>query len=310
MGVLFDDTLDLQIQKPAQLTVNGNFETVKQQLTALVSTSADFIVTEDNIAQAKSMQRYLAHLRLSIDKQRKDWKNLYIKTPEKLLDIACSELQDIIAQGENNLKQQLDAFDQRRVDELTEIFQTYIDDAVKRLGITEQFRNLIVIKKQYYNKTASEAATVDDIEEQAQVALKKQQEFAVSVDLLGKEIAGTSLNLATYTDMLQYKSFAEVLALVKRDKEYIKQQTEKQQTESQPDNQPVADSQPESKTESQPAADSQQTENGNKSLTLVFEYDSRDKDVFNKAYKEFIATLRSNCKYAYSVATKSCRLSK
>ena len=215
--------LELSIKKPTlgkdgTLIVGGNFSELAEQISALVAKYKDTVLTEDNINYVKALKTQFQKLRTGVEAKRKDWKKLYIKTPEDILDAMCADLQKLIAEGENALGKQLDEYDQKRKDELTEVLKGYVAESVASHSLREEYACRIVLKKEYYNKTQKEEESADDIEAQAVELEKEQKSYDAGVELIKAECEGTLLLLDSYIAQLKYKSATEIVLQIKLDK--------------------------------------------------------------------------------------------
>ena len=215
--------MELVITKPVLssngvLEVSGNFTELAEKIQNVVDKYKGTILTDENVNYVKALKVQFQQIRTGIEKKRKDWKSLYLTTPAKLLDAMCDDLQNIVASGENALKEQLDSYDQRRKDELTEILNEYIEDFVKQYGLKEEYRERIVLKKQYYNKTAKEEDTIDDIEAQVLSLKEEQEEKERGIELVKAELEGSTLADGVYITLLEHYSVADVLMRIKADK--------------------------------------------------------------------------------------------
>lgn len=215
--------LELSIKKPTlgkdgSMVVGGNFEELAQQISAVVEKYRGTVLTDDNFNYVKAVKTQFQKLRTSIETKRKDWKKIYITTPSKLLDAMCDDLQKLVAEGEGALGEQLDAFDQKRKDELTEVLNGYVQDAVNAHGLRGEYALQIVLKKEYYNKTQKEEDSADDIEAQAVELEKRQKEYDAGLALIRAELEGSMLVEGTYLDQLKYRSASEIVLQIKADK--------------------------------------------------------------------------------------------
>ena len=220
--VSFTD-LELTINKPSlgkdgSLTVGGNFTELAQQITSVVEKYKDTVLTDDNYNYVKAVKTQFQKLRTGIEAKRTEWKKIYITTPSKLLDAMCADLQKLVGEGEGALDIQLEAYDQRRKDELTEVLNEYVAEAVKSHNLRPEYAEQIELKDKYYNKTQNEEDSADDIELQACELEKRQKEYDAGLELIKAELEGTTLVESTYTDQLAYRSAMEIVLQIKQDK--------------------------------------------------------------------------------------------
>lgn len=128
--------LELKISKPTlnsdkTLSVSGNFTELGANIKALVEKYKNTQLTEENVGYVKTLKGHFVSLRTGIDRERKEWKKVYIDPADKLIKSMCDELLAIVAEGENALGAQLDAYDEKRKAELTIILKEYIADSAE-----------------------------------------------------------------------------------------------------------------------------------------------------------------------------------
>ena len=215
--------LELKIQKPAlnadkTLSISGNFEELGNKIQKVVDKYKNEVLTEENVGYIKNLKSQFVSLRTGIERERKEYKKVYLDPATKLINAMCDELQKIVAEGENALGAQLDAYDQRRKDELTVILNEYKDEAAAKHNLREEYKDQIQLIDKYYNKTQNEEDSADDIERQAAELEKKQKEYDSGVALITTECNDTGLLPDAYLRELQYKSAMEIILEIKQDK--------------------------------------------------------------------------------------------
>ena len=215
--------LELKIQKPAlnadkTLSITGNFEELGNKIQKVVDKYKNEVLTEENVGYIKNLKSQFVSLRTGIERERKEYKKVYLDPATKLINAMCDELQKIVAEGENALGAQLDAYDQRRKDELTVILNEYKDDAAAKHNLRDEYKDQIQLIDKYYNKTQNEEDSADDIERQAVELEKKQKEYDSGVALITTECNDAGLLPDAYLRELQYKSAMEIILEIKQDK--------------------------------------------------------------------------------------------
>ncbi len=215
--------LSLKIAKPSLNTdktvcVTGNFAELGQKIQSVVDKYKNEVLTEENVGYIKTLKSQFVSLRTGIERERKEYKKVYLDPATKLINAMCDELQKIVAEGENALGAQLEAYDQRRKDELTIILKEYVADSVAKHGLREEYASQIQLIEKYYNKTQNEEDSADDIERQAVELAKKQKEYDSGVALITAECNDAGLLPDTYLRELQYKSAMEIILEIKQDK--------------------------------------------------------------------------------------------
>ena len=215
--------LELKIQKPAlnadkTLSISGNFEELGNKIQKVVDKYKNEVLTEENVGYIKTLKSQFVSLRTGIERERKEYKKVYLDPATKLINAMCDELQKIVAEGENALGAQLDAYDQRRKDELTVILNEYKDEAAAKHNLRDEYKDQIQLIDKYYNKTQDEEDSADDIERQAAELEKKQKEYDSGVALITTECNDAGLLPDAYLRELQYKSAMEIILEIKQDK--------------------------------------------------------------------------------------------
>ena len=215
--------LELKIQKPAlnadkTLSISGNFEELGNKIQKVVDKYKNEVLTEENVGYIKNLKSQFVSLRTGIERERREYKKVYLDPATKLINAMCDELQKIVAEGENALGAQLDAYDQRRKDELTVILNEYKDEAAAKHNLRDEYKAQIQLIDKYYNKTQNEEDSADDIERQAAELEKKQKEYDSGVALITTECNDAGLLPDAYLRELQYKSAMEIILEIKQDK--------------------------------------------------------------------------------------------
>ena len=215
--------LELKIAKPTMnsdktIVVSGNFTELGNKIQAVVDRYKGTKLTEDNVEYVKTLKAQFVSLRTGIERERKEYKKVYLDPAENLLKAMCDELLKIVDEGESALGAQLDEYDQRRKDELTVILNEYVQDAVEKYKLREEYATQIQLKKQYYNKTQKEEDSIDDINAQAEELSKKQKDYDNGVALIKAECADAGLHPDAYIRELQYKVATEIILEIKADK--------------------------------------------------------------------------------------------
>lgn len=215
--------LELKIAKPAMnadktIVVSGNFDDLGKKIQAVVNRYKGTKLTEDNVDYVKTLKAQFVSLRTGIEREKKEYKKVYLDPAENLLKAMCDELLKIVDEGESALGAQLEEYDQRRKDELTVILNEYVQEAVEKYGLREEYATQIQLKKNYYNKTAKEEDTIDDINAQAEELSKKQKEYDSGVVLIKAECEDAGLLPDAYIRELDYKVATEIVLEIKADK--------------------------------------------------------------------------------------------
>ena len=215
--------LELKIAKPTlnadkTIAISGNFSELGSNIQKVVDRYKGVKLTEDNVEYVTTLKKQFVSLRTGIERERKEYKKVYISPAEDLIDSMCKELLKIVDEGESALGKQLEEYDQRRKDELTLILNDYVADAVAKYELREEYASQIQLKKEYYNKTQKEEDSIDDIDAQAQELSKKQKDYDNGVALIKMECEDAGLLPDSYIRELAYKSSSEIILEIKMDK--------------------------------------------------------------------------------------------
>ena len=215
--------LALKIAKPTlnadkTVTISGNFSELGANIQKVVDRYKGTQLTEDNVEYVKTLKKQFVSLRTGVEREVKEWKDVYLDPAEDLLKAMKNELLAIISEGESALGKQLDEYDQRRKDELTIVLNDYVADAVEKLGLREEYATKIVLKKEYYNKTQKEEDSIDDINAQAEELSRKQKDYDNGVALIKMECEDAGLLPDSYIRELEYHSASEIIMEIKQDK--------------------------------------------------------------------------------------------
>lgn len=224
--------LELKIAKPSlnadkTIVVSGNFTELGENIKSLVEKYKNTKLTMDNISYVKTLKGHFTSLRTGIERERKEWKKVYITPASKLIDSMCDELQKIVAEGESALSVQLEEFDNRRKEELTIILKEYVADSVVKHNLRTEYASQIKLLDKYYNKTQEEEDSADDIERQAVELEKKQKEYDSGVTLIKAECEDAGFLPDIYIRELNYKSAMEIILEIKADKKKAKEMQDK-----------------------------------------------------------------------------------
>lgn len=219
-------SLELQIKKPVMakdgtVTINGNFTEVAEKIKTIVEQYKGTILTEDNVTYVKTIKSQFVSLRTAIERERKEYKKVYITPHSKLIDSMCDELQQLVAEGEDALTIQLEEYDNKRKEELTKILKDYI---AMNCDLTEEEKAKVVLKKEYYNKTQKEEDTYNDIDAQIEALKQAKKEKEAAILLIESELEGTNIPSQPYIRQLEYHNATEVILQIKVDKKRMEEE--------------------------------------------------------------------------------------
>ena len=218
----FED-LELKIEKPVlnkdkAITIGGNWDSLKANIQKVVDKYKGTQLTEDNVEYVKTLKKQFVSLRTGVELDFKNYKTAYLDPAENLIKAVKAELLAVIDEGESALGAQLDEYDQRRKDELTVILKEYVDEAVEKYQLREEYSKQIQLVKQYYNKTQKEEDTIANIDRQAKELKDKQSAYDNGVALIKAECEESGLLPDSYIRELAYRNAMEIIMEIKQDK--------------------------------------------------------------------------------------------
>lgn len=215
--------LELKIEKPTlnkdkTIIIGGNWDNLKGNIQKVVDKYKGTQLTEDNVDYVKALKKQFVSLRTGVELDFKNYKTAYLDPAESLIKAVKMELLAVIDEGESALDKQLDEYDQRRKDELTVILKEYIEEAVEKYHLRDEYATQIQLIKQYYNKTQKEEDTIADIERQAKELADKQTAYDNGVALIKAECEESGLLPDAYIRELAYRNAMEIIMEIKQDK--------------------------------------------------------------------------------------------
>lgn len=218
----FED-LELKIEKPVlnkdkAITIGGNWDSLKANIQKVVDKYKGTQLTEDNVEYVKTLKKQFVSLRTGVELDFKNYKTAYLDPAENLIKAVKAELLAVIDEGESALGAQLDEYDQRRKDELTVILKEYVEEAVEKYHLRDEYATQVQLIKQYYNKTQKEEDTIADIERQAKELSEKQTAYDNGVALIKAECEESGLLPDAYIRELAYRNAMEIIMEIKQDK--------------------------------------------------------------------------------------------
>lgn len=215
--------LELKIEKPTlnkdkTIIIGGNWDNLKGNIQKVVDKYKGTQLTEDNVDYVKALKKQFVSLRTGVELDFKNYKTAYLDPAETLIKAVKAELLAVIDEGESALDKQLDEYDQRRKDELTVILKEYVEEAVEKYHLRDEYATQIQLVKQYYNKTQKEEDTIADIDRQAKELSEKQTAYDNGVALIKAECEESGLLPDAYIRELAYRNAMEIIMEIKQDK--------------------------------------------------------------------------------------------
>lgn len=136
----------------SEVAVTWNFEKVKASLEKTAEKYKGLVVTDENLKDMEKTHREIVKMRTSLisfrSKGRKEFKK-----PMDAFSSQCDKLLDIVASVEDPLTKQLDIYEEKRRNNVSEEIKREYKAKADAAGIREEFRSLD-IKSSWTNKTA------------------------------------------------------------------------------------------------------------------------------------------------------------
>lgn len=161
---------ELKIQAPKNKPVVWNYEQLRADLTTALADYENRVYTEDTIAEAKENRAKLNKLKKAINDERIAREKEYMQ-PFNEFKTQAKELCDMIETASSGIGEQLEAFEQKRIDEKTSHIQTLFNDVASNYDLP--FITLEkVMNDKWLNKSTSDKAIVEEITERFEKAIK------------------------------------------------------------------------------------------------------------------------------------------
>lgn len=161
---------EVKVQMPKIKPVIFNFDELKSDLTTALTDYENRIYTEDTIAEAKEDRAKLNKLKKAINDERIAREKEYMQ-PFNEFKAQAKELCDMIDTASSGIGEQLEAFEQKRIDEKTSHIQSLFDDVASNYDLPFITLEKIMYGK-WLNKSTSDKAIVEEITERFEKAIK------------------------------------------------------------------------------------------------------------------------------------------
>jgi hypothetical protein len=202
--------------------IDGNFAQVEAVLLAWKDRVSGIEMTEENMSQVEIVKKEAVALRNRLTKIQTDTKKLYFNDPKAVFDKKMAHLLSLVGDVEGSADKVLDAKEQQRRDGLNEALDVYKDGFQAKYKLDNEYIEQVEYKKEYYNTTAVEKESKDDLEQQFIDLKKKQDARAASIRLIEATCKGEPrLNVRHWIDQLAYKDIATVTEEITSEKERL-----------------------------------------------------------------------------------------
>lgn len=183
--------MELTLAPKNMPSITGNFDQYKKDLIKQMDGYKDMPLTEETVAPVKSAVR---QIRTTLEKIESTAVSAYFDTPKKILKAQFAELYSIIADSESKIDAVIAEDTRKRNDATIERLTNYVTSKVKDMALESDVVDYVVLKKTFFNKTAKETESLNDIDLQL-VQLEKN--FAAyiraekKINKLAKELGPT-----------------------------------------------------------------------------------------------------------------------
>jgi uncharacterized membrane-anchored protein YhcB (DUF1043 family) len=154
--------------------INANFEDVKASLSETLNKYKGIIVTEEGLKDCKATQKELSSLRVKIDTYRKTIKK-EVLVPVTEFESKCKELESLIVDVENPIKEGINVFDNLKREEKRTKALEFIIGAIESHELKPKYANQLNVLDKYMGLSGSVKAVKEDIDIRAE-SLKIQQD--------------------------------------------------------------------------------------------------------------------------------------
>jgi len=195
-GVAFDGNFD---------AVKGYLESWRKQVSTVKFTSKDM---DTVMKYKKAAQGY----RISLKDFETTVKKKYFNAPKDIFSGMIAELQSIVSDIETKADDVLSEEENKRLADLTQVFDIYKKDFQAEYNLSEAGLARVEYRKSYYNKTAVEADTKKDLEQQFKDIANDERSKALAEKTIRKLCAGNPLlPLQRYLDMIETDDLAIIM---------------------------------------------------------------------------------------------------
>ena len=161
---------ELKITMPNPKPIVFNFDELKSDLTTALKDYESRVYTEDTIAEAKEDRAKLNKLKKAINDERIAREKEYMQ-PFNEFKAQAKELCDMIDTASSGIGEQLEAFEQKRLEEKTSHIQSLFNDVASNYDLP--FITLEKVKNdKWINKSTSDKAIIEEITERFEKAIK------------------------------------------------------------------------------------------------------------------------------------------
>lgn len=151
----------LDIKSPKNAPVVWNYEELKENLTVALADYKDRVYTEDMLSEAKDDAAKLNKLKKAISDERIAQKKAFMQ-PFETFEAQAKEICEMIDKASSGIKTQLDAFEQKRIEEKNEHIESMFAEIASTYDIP--FITLKqIFNEKWLNKSVTDKAIAAEI---------------------------------------------------------------------------------------------------------------------------------------------------
>ena len=161
---------ELKVQAPQNAPVVWNYEELKENLTVALADYKGRTYTEAMLPEAKEDAAKLNKLKKAISDERIAQKKAFMK-PFETFEAQAKEICEMIDTASSGIKEQLDTFEQKRIEEKTDHIESMFAEIMSNYDLPFiTFRQ--IFNEKWLNKTVTDKAITKEITEICEKAIK------------------------------------------------------------------------------------------------------------------------------------------
>lgn len=199
---------ELEVNKQLPV-ISTNFEEVKSSLVASMDKYKGIVVTEESLKDCKATQKELAGLRNKIDGYRKAIKK-EVLAPVTEFESKCKELEKLIIDVENPIKEGINVFDNKRREEKRTKALEYITESVQVHKLNEKYAKRLTVLDKYLTLTGSLKSIKEDVEQRALMLLQEQDREDGVMQVIQGTIKGANETIKTPLKIQDFQNLIDM----------------------------------------------------------------------------------------------------
>jgi len=162
---------ELKVTMPKATPIVFNYDELKANLTTALADYQSRVYTEDNIADAKEDRAKLNKLAKAINDERISREKEYMQ-PFNTFKEQAKELCDLIDTASSGIKEQLDAFEEKRINEKKERIESLFAEVVSLYDFGFLLSLEQIFNDKWLNKGTTEKTIISEITERCEQIVK------------------------------------------------------------------------------------------------------------------------------------------